>query len=111
MALSWTVILRRLGGYAEPEDHETDENQYEGEYVRPDPVDLLFSETVSDVTERFYGEFLQNLRAWKAAPPKLKRPEKAEAVEVVADLVGVEPQAVAEDELPAEGVSRPEQAQ
>jgi hypothetical protein len=68
-----------------------------------------FSESVSDVTERFYGEVLQNLRAWKAAPPKLKRPEKeAEAAEVVADLVGVEPQAVAEDELPAEGVRPPE---
>jgi hypothetical protein len=64
-----------------------------------------FSESVSEVTERFYGEVLQNLRAWKAAPPKLKRPEKqAEAAEVVADLIGVEPEAVAEDELPAEGV-------
>jgi hypothetical protein len=27
---------------------------------------------------------------------------------VVADLIGVEPEAVAEDELPAEGVSAPE---
>jgi hypothetical protein len=65
-----------------------------------------FSESVSGVTQRFYGEVLQNLRAWKAAPPKLKwAPEKAaEAAEVVADLIGVEPEAIAEEELPSGGV-------
>jgi len=64
------------------------------------------------VTQRFYGDVLQNLRAWKAAPPKLKRgPEKeAEAAEVVADLIGVESEAIAEDELPPEGVMPQESA-
>jgi hypothetical protein len=66
-----------------------------------------FSGSVTDTAERFYGEVLQNLRAWKAAPPKLKRaPEEAEAV---ADLIGVKPEAVAEEELPPEGVRPLEQ--
>ena len=36
-----------------------------------------FIASVMDVTETFYGDVLQNLRPWKAVPPKLKeRPEE-----------------------------------
>jgi hypothetical protein len=67
-----------------------------------------FSGSVEDLTKRFYGDVLQNLRAWTAAPPKLKRAaERDEAAEVVADLIGVEPEVVAEDALPPEGVAQP----
>jgi hypothetical protein len=65
-----------------------------------------FSQSVESITERFYAEVLQNLRVWKATPPKLKRPveSEGEAAEVVADLVGVEPEDVDEEALPPEGV-------
>lgn len=65
-----------------------------------------FSDSVIDMAERYYEEVLQNLRVWKAAPPKLKRPaEKGpEAAEVIAGLIGVEPEAVSEGALPEEGV-------
>ena len=64
-----------------------------------------FVDSVTATAERFYAEVLQNLRAWKAAPPKLKKAaEMAEVVTDVADLVGVEPGAVAEDALPEAGL-------
>jgi hypothetical protein len=44
-----------------------------------------FVSSVLNTTEEFYREVLQNLRVWKAAPPKLKRP--AEAAEEVAHTV------------------------
>lgn len=62
-----------------------------------------FVESVTLTTERFYADVLQNLRAWKASPPKLRRaPDTTdEAADVIADLVGVEPDAVAEQALPS----------
>ncbi len=72
-----------------------------------------FVESVTATTERFYADVLQNLRVWKASPPKLRRAAEAtdEAVDVIAELVGVEPEAVAEEALPAEDapVGVPEQ--
>jgi hypothetical protein len=52
-----------------------------------------FVDSVTSTTESFYGEVLQRVRAWKAGPPKLKRPiDKGEtAEEAVAELIGVEP--------------------
>lgn len=60
-----------------------------------------FVESVTSMTERFYADVLQNLRAWKASPPKLRRTGDVEgAAEVVAELVGVDTDAVAEEALP-----------
>jgi hypothetical protein len=61
-----------------------------------------FVESVVTAAEAFYGDVLQNLRTWKPAPPKLKKPaEKGVAPETaVAELVGVEPEDIAE--LPSE---------
>ncbi|MDP9203296.1 MAG: hypothetical protein M3P26_15385 [Gemmatimonadota bacterium] len=62
-----------------------------------------FSESVVSASENFYEQVLQRLRAWKAAPPQLKKgSEKDEFEEVVAELVGVEPTQIAElDQPPA----------
>jgi hypothetical protein len=55
-----------------------------------------------NAAEAFYGDVLQKLRTWKPAPPKLKKPlEKEVSPETaVAELVGVEPEHIAE--LPTE---------
>lgn len=56
-----------------------------------------FVESVSNVSETFYGEVLQKLRPWKAAPPKLKKstgPDESPE-EMVAEFVGVEPEQIA----------------
>jgi hypothetical protein len=52
-----------------------------------------FVESVLNATEAFYGEVLQKLRPWKAAPPKLKKSvEPGESPEeAVAEFAGVEP--------------------
>jgi hypothetical protein len=65
-----------------------------------------FVESVVSAAEAFYGEVLQKLRTWKPSPPKLKKPaEKDVSPETaVADLVGVEPNVIAE--LPSEMVER-----
>jgi hypothetical protein len=65
-----------------------------------------FVESVVSAAEAFYGDVLQKLRAWKPAPPKLKKPaEKDVSPEAaVAELVGVEPDDIAE--LPTETVER-----
>jgi hypothetical protein len=65
-----------------------------------------FVESVVNAAEVFYGEVLQNLRTWKPAPPKLKKPAEREVPPeaAVADLVGVEPSDIAE--LPPEVVER-----
>jgi hypothetical protein len=65
-----------------------------------------FVESVMNAAETFYGDVLQKLRAWKPAPPQLKRSAERETPPeaVVAELVGVEPQDIAE--LPAAGVER-----
>jgi hypothetical protein len=55
--------------------------------------------SVTDLAEAFYGDVLQNIRAWKAPPPKLKRATEEEAVEAVAELVGAELSDVAAEEL------------
>jgi hypothetical protein len=72
-----------------------------------------FVESVTTTTERFYADVLQNLRAWKASPPKLRRAAEApdEAADVIAELVGVEPEAVAEEALSSEDapVGEPDQ--
>jgi hypothetical protein len=65
-----------------------------------------FVESVLNAAEAFYGDVLQKLRTWKPAPPKLKKPgEKDISPETaVAELVGVEPDDIAE--LPPEMVER-----
>jgi len=71
-----------------------------------------FAESIVSVAEVFYSLVLEKLRAWKAPPPKLKRPaEKGEsAEEAVAELIGVEPEHLAdldEDAVSAQAVSLP----
>jgi hypothetical protein len=63
-----------------------------------------FVESVLNVAEAFYGDVLQKLRTWKPAPPKLKKPAEKEVSPetAVAELVGVEPDDIAE--LPSEVV-------
>jgi len=63
-----------------------------------------FVESVLNAAEAFYGDVLQKLRMWKPAPPKLKKPAEKEVSPeaAVADLVGVEPDDIAE--LPSEMV-------
>ena len=61
-----------------------------------------FVESVLTTSETFYGEVLQKLRPWKAAPPKLKKsvePEESPE-EFVAEVVGVEPEQVAPIDQP-----------
>jgi hypothetical protein len=54
-------------------------------------------ESVLNATEAFYGEVLQKLHPWKAAPPKLKKSvEPGESPEeAVAEFAGVEPEQIA----------------
>jgi hypothetical protein len=40
-----------------------------------------FIESVIGTTEEFYQQVLQNLRPWKASPPKLKKKEEPTAEE------------------------------
>lgn len=56
-----------------------------------------FVESVLTASETFYGEVLQNLRLWKAAPPKLKKTVEpgGSPEESVAQIVGVDPQQIA----------------
>jgi len=63
-----------------------------------------FVESVVSATERFYGEVLQKLRAWKAAPPKLKKSGEQEETpaETVADILGIEPTQIGEVQSPGE---------
>lgn len=72
-----------------------------------------FVESVTGIAQTFYGEVLQNLRLWKASPPKLKKTTEPgdESTAAVADLVGVEPEKVA-DEVPpiSEEVGAPSDA-
>jgi hypothetical protein len=65
-----------------------------------------FVESVMNAAETFYGDVLQKLRAWKPAPPQLKKSAERETAPeaVVAELVGVEPHDIAE--LPAAAVER-----
>ena len=59
-----------------------------------------FFDGVTRATERFYADVLQNLRAWKAAPPKLtKQLEHEEKAEEVAELIGVQREQVADESL------------
>ncbi len=62
-----------------------------------------FVKSVTDLAEAFYGDMLQNIRAWKAPPPKLKRVAEEDVAESVADLVGVEPSDLVAEELPKDG--------
>ncbi|MEX0983920.1 MAG: hypothetical protein WD096_02600 [Actinomycetota bacterium] len=68
-----------------------------------------FVESVLSGAETFYGEVLQKLRAWKAAPPKLKRAAEPDETpqEVVAEIVGVEPERIAplDDDPEADALS------
>ena len=54
-------------------------------------------QSVLDSSETFYGEVLQKLRPWKAAPPKLKKSAEPEESpeEAIAEVVGVEPEQIA----------------
>jgi ribosome-binding protein aMBF1 (putative translation factor) len=59
---------------------------------------------VVDTTMDFYGNVLQDLRAWKARPPKLKKPAK-EPSEILEEL----PEPIAEAAQQArqeEGISQ-----
>jgi hypothetical protein len=58
-----------------------------------------FVESVTDSAQTFYGQVLQNLRGWKAGPPKLRKSTEPgeESAEAIADLVGTEPDKVADD--------------
>jgi hypothetical protein len=58
-----------------------------------------FVESVTGSAQTFYGEVLQNLRGWKPAPPRLKKTAETgdESAAAVADLVGVQPEKVADD--------------
>jgi hypothetical protein len=60
-----------------------------------------FVDSVMGSAQSFYGEVLQNLRVWKAAPPKLKKASEPgeESAAAVAELVGVESEKVS-DEVP-----------
>jgi hypothetical protein len=58
-----------------------------------------FVESVTGSAQTFYGEVLQNLHAWKAGPPKLKKTTEPgeESAATVAELVGVEAERVSDD--------------
>ena len=45
-----------------------------------------FIDSVLETTKDFYGDVLQNLRPWKASPPKLQKPPVLEPEPEVADL-------------------------
>jgi hypothetical protein len=45
-----------------------------------------FIDSVMGTTKDFYGEVVQGLRAWKAPPPKLKKPVEDEKAEQIEDL-------------------------
>jgi hypothetical protein len=57
-----------------------------------------FADGVVTAAESFYELVLQKLRAWKAAPPQLRKQQDTEepVEEVVAELVGVEPSQIAD---------------
>jgi hypothetical protein len=55
-----------------------------------------FADGVVKAAEGFYADVLQKLRAWKEAPPQLKKQEEEPIEETVAELVGVEPKQIAE---------------
>ena len=63
-----------------------------------------FVQSVLDSSETFYGEVLQKLRPWKAAPPKLKKSTEPEesAEEAIAEVVGVEPEQIAPIDAPGD---------
>jgi len=45
-----------------------------------------FIDSVVSTTKDHYADVLQNLRAWKATPPKLKKPPEEESVEEATEL-------------------------
>jgi hypothetical protein len=61
-----------------------------------------FADSIMTTAEEFYSEVLQNLRAWKASPPKLKREaeEAKEAPEIPRELE--QPVTAAEAEMETE---------
>lgn len=61
-----------------------------------------FVDSVTGGAQNFYGAVLQNLRVWKAAPPKLKKATEPgeESAAAVAELVGVESETVSDDVPP-----------
>jgi len=62
-----------------------------------------FADGVVIAAEDFYANVLQKLRPWKEAPPQLKKQQgKEEPIEeVVAELIGVEPDQIADMEVAA----------
>lgn len=71
-----------------------------------------FVESVTGSAQDFYGSVLQNLRLWKAAPPRLKKATAEpgeDAASAVAELVGVDAERIPESALladvSAEGVA------
>jgi hypothetical protein len=80
--------------------------------VKRDAARGSFVASVIGATEDFYREILQNLRVWKAAPPKLRRAEEAaEAVsEAVAEALDIPERAIDQEEFrrdAGEGPSSP----
>lgn len=69
--------------------------------VKRDASRGSFVASVIGATEDFYREVLQNLRVWKAAPPKLRKPEEAaEAVsEAVAEALDIPERVIDQGEL------------
>lgn len=53
--------------------------------IKRDASKGSFIESVMSATKDFYGHVLQNVRAWKAAPPRLKRPERQDEEEPVSE--------------------------
>jgi hypothetical protein len=66
-----------------------------------------FAESVVSAAESFYEQVLQRLRAWKAQPPRLRKPPEVDETteEVVAELVGVDQGSIGDLEQADEGIT------
>jgi hypothetical protein len=58
-----------------------------------------FVESIMQATESFYREVLQNLRPWRATPPKLRQVAETSPAQATSDLLGVPEDAIDEEEL------------
>jgi hypothetical protein len=61
-----------------------------------------FVDSVVSATEDFYREVLQNLRAWKAPPPKLREAPPETAVEAIVEVLNVPEESVADEAISGE---------
>jgi len=69
-----------------------------------------FIDSVVSTTKDHYADVLQNLRAWKATPPKLKKPPEEESVEEATELPPPVRDAIedAQSEMVAQSADAPE---